>query len=231
MPEPTRPRPADRLRGRLREPRPGVAEDRLAPAPAPDRAAGGRGQLRRDRRGRAGPLRPRHLGLLAELARKPAPRRPLAPRDRPRPAGLRRQPDALLGAGHPRLRAPGPRLLREARHRARRGAGRQLDGRLRRRRGGDGGAAAASTASPWSRPRASSTPGTRTAGGRHRPRLEDLRPGLRRPQQGDPRPPAGPPGGGRTDRPLPGAAAGGAALGADARRPALPRLRRSRSGP
>ena len=64
------------------------------------------------------------------------------PGDRARPARLRRQPDALLGDHDGRLRPPDPRLLRAARDRPRGGAGRQLDGRLRRHRGGDRGAGA-----------------------------------------------------------------------------------------
>ena len=120
---------------RLRQPGSRVAEDRLARAPAPGAAARRRGQLRRDRRRRADPLRPRARRLLAQLAREPPPLRPHPPRDRARPARLRRQPDALLADRHARLRAADPRLLREARHRPSGGAGRQLDGRLRLDRG------------------------------------------------------------------------------------------------
>ena len=47
-------------------------------APAPGRAARRRGQLRRDRRGRADRLRPRPLRQLAELAGEPASLRPRA---------------------------------------------------------------------------------------------------------------------------------------------------------
>ena len=123
---------------RLRQPGPRVAEDRLARAPAPGRAARRRGQLRRDRRGRAGGLRPRPLRLLAELAREPPPFRPRRHRaialDLP---GFGDSPMPSWDDRHARLRPADARLLREARHRPGRGAGRQLDGRLRLDRGGD----------------------------------------------------------------------------------------------
>ena len=122
------------------------------------------GQLRRDRRGRAAALRPRALRLLAELAREPAPLRPQPPGDRPRPARLRRQPDACLGDRHPGLRAPPARLLREARDRALRRRGRQLDGRLRLDRGGDPAAGALRAAGPGLGRRNDPRPGPQRAG-------------------------------------------------------------------
>ena len=62
-------------------------------------------QLRRDRRGSGDHLRPRARRLLAELAREhAADGRAGLSRDRPRPARLRRQPDAAVGDLDPRLR-------------------------------------------------------------------------------------------------------------------------------
>src|SRR3954470_8277660 len=71
-----------------------MAADRLARAPAPDRRRRGPGQLRRARRGPSPPLRSRTLRLLAELAREHPRSGPDAPRDRVRPPGIRRKPDA-----------------------------------------------------------------------------------------------------------------------------------------
>ena len=121
----------------LRQPRPaaGVDADRLAAAPADDRAVPlDEGQLRGDGRGATGAAGPRARRGVAELAGEHPGAGAQPPRDRARPAGLRRQPDAEVDDQHPQLRVDGARLHRGAGDGAGAG-GRQLDGRVRR--GGD----------------------------------------------------------------------------------------------
>ena len=124
-------------------------------------AATGSTTPRSGRRGRAAPagarLRPRALGLLAELAREHPPLRPPPPGDRARPARVRLLAGARLGDLDPRLRPAAARLLRRAR-RPRLRRGRQLDGRLRRRRGDDRPAGPIREARPRLRRRASPAP-------------------------------------------------------------------------
>ena len=222
--------PPERPAGDYGNPHPEWRRGRLAPPPAPRRAAGQLGQLRRDRRGRAADLRPRALGLLAELAGEPAPLRPQPPGDRPRPPRLRGQPDAGLEHRHPGLRAPPARLLREARDRALRRRGRQLDGGLRLDRGGDPAAGALRAPDPCLGRRHDPRPGPQRAGGPARQGGEGERSGDRPLQPCRPGPPASPlP---RVPRPLPPPQPPqpGAALRAGRAGDAQPRLRRRAAG-
>ena len=137
--------------------RPRLAEARLAPAPRTGRAARCHGQLRRNA-ARVRPIVFVH-GLTgswqAWLENMPSLRGPGPPRDRSRPARLRRQPDAPGRSTSPPM-GGSCTILRAARRLAARHPGRQLDGRPDRGRGGR------------SRPRSASTAGPRLGGRSHR---------------------------------------------------------------
>ena len=131
-------------------------------------------------------VRPRALGLLAELAREHPPLLPHPPRGRARPARLRRLADAALGDHDRGLRAAAHRLLRRARHRATASLVGNSMGGFVAAEAAITRARAGSTSSCWSRPRGSrmramrKEPGGGVArdGGRHGP-ARPRRPGAR----------------------------------------------------
>ena len=103
--------------GSLRQPGPraAVARNRLARASSNHRRRRHPNQLRRAGRGaRSAALRPRPLGLLAELARAGPPLRRQSPGPGPGPAWLRRLADAVVGDHDRGLRRLASRLLRRA---------------------------------------------------------------------------------------------------------------------